>query len=125
MEQFTLGKYLKNPNRKIITQDGRSVRVICVNRINGSYPVVALIRNDKDCESLMSYTIDGKLYDDQDDGCDLFFAPGKKGERWINIFHNSDSVHLVGENAYETKEEARGAVHFLPNVATVKIEWEE
>lgn len=125
MEQFKLEKYLENPHKRIVTRDGRNARVICVNRINNNYPIVALIRNNKDCESLMSYTEEGKLYKEQNDSCDLFFASRKKGERWINIFRNSDSVQLVGENAYKTKEEAKGAVYFLPNVATVKIEWEE
>lgn len=32
MEQFTLEIYLKNPNRKIITRDSRSVRIICTNQ---------------------------------------------------------------------------------------------
>ena len=59
MKQFNLDEYLKNPERKIVTYDGREVRIICVNRIDKDYPVVALVRN-KNVESVESYTKDGK-----------------------------------------------------------------
>lgn len=32
MEQFSLEKYLKNPNRKIVTRGGKSVRIVCADR---------------------------------------------------------------------------------------------
>ena len=32
MKQFNLAEYLKNPERKIVTRDGRSVkRILCVD----------------------------------------------------------------------------------------------
>lgn len=42
MEQFNLKKYLKNPNRKIVTRDGRSMRIVCTDMIGTSYPVIAV-----------------------------------------------------------------------------------
>jgi len=32
MKQFNLAEYLENPNKKIITKDGKSVRILCANR---------------------------------------------------------------------------------------------
>lgn len=31
MEQFSLEEYLENPERKVVTRDGRNVRIICSN----------------------------------------------------------------------------------------------
>ena len=43
MKPFSLEEYLKNPNKKMVTRDGRKVtRVLCTDA-RGSYPVVALI----------------------------------------------------------------------------------
>ena len=77
MKQFNLDEYLKNPERKIVTYDGREVRIICVNRIDKDYPVVALVRK-KNVESVESYTKDGKYINNKIYNHDLFFAPKKK-----------------------------------------------
>ena len=52
MEQFSLEKYLENPNRKVVTRGGRAVRIVCTNRkfkyLNVQYPVMALIKGFDD-----------------------------------------------------------------------------
>lgn len=48
MEQFNLEIYLKNPDQKIVTRDGRSVRIICTNRKSENCPIVALIQDTPD-----------------------------------------------------------------------------
>lgn len=35
MRQFDLDEYLKNPNRKVVTRDGRSVRIVCTDMRSG------------------------------------------------------------------------------------------
>ena len=124
MKQFNLNEYLKNPNRKIITRDGNSVRIICTNKLDNNYPVVALV-SDGDCEKCYSYTTFGKLYINQSicRELDLFFAPVKK-EGWINLF-KVNSTMTTGE-IYNTEEEAKSAIaKSLVYISTVKIEWEE
>ena len=37
MKQFNLKEYLENPERRIITRNGRNVRIICINRKNEKY----------------------------------------------------------------------------------------
>lgn len=32
MKQFSLEKYLANPERKIVTREGKKVRIICTDR---------------------------------------------------------------------------------------------
>ena len=123
MKQFNLEEYLKNPNKKVITRDGRSVRIICTNRLDENYPVIALVKNE-DYEMCYNYTIFGELYTDKNRDCelDLFFVTEKK-EGWINLF-KINSAMTTGE-IYNTEEEAKSAIaKSLVYISTVKIEWE-
>lgn len=125
MEQFSLEKYLENPNRKVVTRDGRSVRIICTNRLDENYPVIALVNNE-DSEGCYSYTKFGTSYIYQNRDCefDLFFAPQKKSS-WINLY-KMNSVISPGPRVYDTKEEAESAAGDKSYyIATTKIEWEE
>lgn len=124
MKEFSLEKYLKNPNRKIVTRDGKSVRIVCTDRLDNNYPVVALV-HDGDCEKCYNYTACGKFntYQNRDTELDLFFAPQKK-EGWINLF-KVNSATTTGE-VYNTEEEAKSAIaKSLVYISTVKVEWEE
>ena len=47
MEQFSLEKYLANPSRKVVTRNGRNVRIICTDRRDLNFPIVTLIENFK------------------------------------------------------------------------------
>lgn len=61
MEQFSLTEYLKNPNRKIITRGGRSVRIVCTDMIGTSHPVIAVCKVDPTHEYCNAYTTDGNV----------------------------------------------------------------
>lgn len=126
MVQFNLEEYKKNPSRKVITRDGRSVRIICTDMIGTSYPVIAVYKVDPTHESCKSYTTDGKLYTKGDADCDLFFAPEKK-EGWINLLRSSCGEVYIGTNyPYKDEKTAKWAVSDKSNVvATCKITWEE
>ena len=125
MKQFNLEEYLTNPTKKVITRDGRSARIVCTNRLDENYPVLALVRNE-DYEMCYSYTQSGKLYTYQTRDCefDLFFAPEKKSA-WINLY-KMNSIIRLGPRAYDTKEEAESAAGDKSYyISTVKVEWEE
>ena len=125
MKQFSLEKYLENPNRKVVTRDGRSARIICTDRLDENYPVLALVNNEG-AEECHSYTTFGKLYTNQKIDCelDLFFAPVKKSA-WINLY-KMNSIISPGPRVYDTKEEAESAAGDKSYyIATTKIEWEE
>lgn len=50
---------------KVETKGGNSVRFICYDKVGNNYPIVVLL-NMNGVECCASYTIDGKLYDDND-----------------------------------------------------------
>ena len=123
MEQFSLEKYLENPNRKIVTRDGRSARIICTDGSNKTYPIFALIQNGE-YKDVLSYTKDGINVEVCESPFDLFFAPEKKSA-WINLY-KMNSIISPGPRAYDTKEEAESAAGDKSYyISTIKIEWEE
>ena len=126
MEQFSLEKYLANPSRKVVTRDGREARIICTDRRDLNFPIIALIENiSGGGEKVCSYTKDGRHYTDCPDIFDLFFAP-EKHEGWINVYRNSDTGHTYAGAVYDSKEDAEKRKVINENcVTTIKIEWEE
>ena len=121
MKQFSLEEYLKNPSKKVVTRDGRKVRIICTDRRNTECPIVALINEECD-EVVYWYSKDGKVIPDDLTDWDLFFAP-EKHEGWINIYKD-EREHYFGKFIYPSKADAE-AVADSTCIATAKIEWEE
>ena len=121
MKPFNIKEYTANSSRKVITRDGRPVRILCTNA-RRTYPIVALIEdkdNKEDC--LHVYLPDGTTSGITKQN-DLFFAPIKR-EGWTNIYKNTQGQLSTGI-IYNTKEEAlRVANH--DSITTTKIEWEE
>lgn len=128
MKQFNLEEYKKNPNRKVITRDGKSVRIVCTDVMGAIYPVLAVCKMNPTHECCKSYTTDGKLYTEGDSGADLFFAPEKK-KGWINVYRDEDKYKLGATYFYPSEQEAKANVAVMGGlykyIATVKIEWEE
>ena len=126
MKQFTLEEYLKNPDRKIITRDGLSARIICTGRKGyNTKPIIALVTIPNGTEVLKSYWEDGV----NTRGCegnpdDLFFTSVKKSG-WINLY-KINSIISPGPRAYDTKKEAESAAGNRSDyISTIKIKWEE
>ena len=125
MKPFNLEEYLTNPSKKVMTREGKPVRIICTNRLSENYPIIALV-NDEDSERCYSYTEFGKFNEHQNIDCDfdLFFAPDKKSG-WINLY-KMNSIISPGPRVYDTKEEAESAAGDKSYyISTIKIEWEE
>ena len=126
MEQFSLEKYLANPSRKVVTRDGRNVKIISTDMNCKNYPIVALVQiSDKYyTEKVNIYTEDGELDIERPYSDDLFFA-SEKHEGWINVYRNNDS-HTYAGAVYDSKEDAEKRKIIDENyVTTIKIEWEE
>ena len=125
MEQFSLEKYLADPSKKLVTRDGRKVRIVCTDA-NMDYPIVALVESmDGTGERVVSFSKEGLYL--RNDVCidDLFFAP-EKHEGWVNVYRNSDSGRVYTGAAYDSKEDAEKRKESGENyVTTIKIEWEE
>ena len=127
MEQFSLEKYLANPSRKVVTGDGRKVKILCTNR-KSPYPIVALVENhDSNTEDVYSYRENGlySLYSLSEEN-NLFFAP-EKHEGWVNLYKwaNKDCAYYIGSICNSKAEAENKGDTSDKYVATIKIEWEE
>lgn len=124
MKQFNLDEYLKNPERKIVTRDGKSVRIICTDAKN-NYPIVALIETSNGKERQpCGYKKDGTYVAGEELSCDLFFAP-EKHEGWLNVYKNAQ-CYVFPSHIYQTKEDAeKYGIDNDSYITTIKIEWEE
>ena len=122
MKPFNLKEYIKNPSRKIVTRDGRNVRIICINA-KGNFPIIALVETHNDTEVALRLKEDGHFYNDTEDPRDLFFATEKQ-ERWINIYEYGRGKYITSEVVYTNKEDAIMGKN-KNYLTTIKIEWEE
>ena len=127
MEKFNLEKYLANPSRKVVTRNGRNVRIVCTDKRDLNFPIIALIETIPGGEEVThSYTKDGKYYTACSDILDLFFAP-EKHEGWVNIYKSNYGGYELSQ-VYQRKEDAETEKYINDSdvyVTTTKIEWEE
>ena len=125
MKQFNLEEYLANPSKKVVTRDGRSVRIVCTDRVSEKeYPLLALVRTDGK-EIVQTYTTNGQYYlGDTNHALDLLFAP-EKHEGWTPVYREPTGKIRFGY-AYSSKKEAEEASKYDTRyVTTAKVEWEE
>ena len=123
MKPFSLKEYLEHPEWKVVTREGRPVRILCTDLDDNDYPVAAVVGNfhvDK-------YTAEGLFQAGKETKYDLFFAP-KKYEGWT-LFVNWESIgpDMLDSIIYATREEAQRMRETHPGKygAIVKLEWEE
>ena len=121
MKHFNLEEYLKNPSKKIVTRDGRDVRIICTDFNNPDFPVVAEIKGYK---WPISFATNGMAIKERQLCSDLFFAP-EKHEGWINIYAGINDNSYPGNHIFKSKEEALESADNYNYVSTIKIEWED
>ena len=126
MKQFNLEEYLKNPSKKIVTRDGRDVRIICTDFDNPDFPIVGEIKGYK---WPISYATNGMAIKERQLCSDLFFAP-EKHDGWINIYFGKDgpiSGNIIFNSKEEAEESSRHRNSFTKDlyITSIKIEWEE
>ena len=126
MKPFNLEEYLKDPSKRVVTRDGRNVRIVCTDRKHSRYPIVALVENKlTEGENSVYYTKEGKFFNDVLTDANLFFVSEKK-EGWINLYRTKTSSQYVTSNLYNSEEKAIEIGKTSENyIATTKIEWEE
>ena len=122
MKPFNLEEYLANPNRKVVTRDGRNARIICTNA-KGNFPIIALVETHNNIEVALRLKEDGHFYNFAEDSRDLFFAM-EKHEGWINIYKYGRGKYITSEIVYTKKEDAIMGKN-KSYLTTIKIEWEE
>ena len=118
MKQFNLKEYLENPSRKVVTRDGRNVKIHCTN-YSAHYPIIAEIQGVGYSDSFYP---DGRYSINAESRNDLFFAP-KRYEGWVNVYKDGDDFYS-SMDIFKTKEKAE-ALSCSSCIATIKIEWDE
>ena len=118
MKPFNIDEYLKNPSKKVVTRDGRNVKIHCTDYI-GFGPIIAKVEGNDFSQMFFS---DGSPCRCEGSTYDLFFAP-EKHEGWINVYKDGDHFYS-SMDIFKTKDKAE-ALSCSSCIATVKIEWEE
>ena len=119
MKQFNLEEYLKNPERKVVTRDGRKVRIICTDFDNPNYPVICEIKGSIWPKS---FSQNGELITGDENSDDLFFAPTIV-KRWGIVYRKAERLFDTREEAEKWMEGAdEGEKRFC---SVCKVEWEE
>ena len=120
MKQFSLEEYLKNPNKKVVTREGKAVKIHCIN-YDSPQPIIAEIEGH---DHSQSFTKDGEYFINGKDNRDLFFA-SVKHEGWINLYKGDNYIGCYVSNPFSSEEKAIEAGKISNSyLKTVKIEWE-
>ena len=121
MKQFSLEEYLKNPSRKVVTRDGRNVKIHCTDLMYGP-PIVAKIEGEYHSHSFYE---DGSWCRNVESPRDLFFATEKR-ELWINVFEDTIGSSCVESCIFKSREDAeKAAKNYSVYITTIKMDWEE
>lgn len=96
MKQFNLKEYLKNPSLKVVTRDGKEVRIVCTDA-KQDYPIIALVKINEETETTIYLKENGRWNEGVEDEWDLFFSPTKKRKFDPHTLQPFDKV-LVRDN---------------------------
>ena len=123
MKQFNLQEYLAHPERKVVTRDGRPVRIICTDSDAEGGPIVAIVTMDDNKKRVLNYNENGTFFGlDSASVDDLFFAPTIV-KRWGIVYRKAERLFDTREEAEQWMEEAdEGEKKFC---SVCKVEWEE
>ena len=123
MKQFNLQEYLAHPERKVVTRDGRPVRIICTDSDAEAGPIVAIVTKDDNKKKVLLYHENGTYFGlDSASVDDLFFAPTIV-KRWGIVYRKAEHLFDTREEAEKWMEEAdEGEKRFC---SVCKVEWEE
>ena len=125
MKPFNLEEYLKNPNREVVTRDGRLAEIKSIDKSLPRFPILASITDKFGNKHFTKYMTNGRVSVELESIHDLFFAPIKHTD-YINLYRNEFS-YFLGCGEYSTEEEAKkvAARAGVTYITTIKAEWEE
>ena len=120
MKPFNLKEHLEHPDWKVVTREGRPVRIFYTELGDSDYPVLAVISNWYP----QKFTAGGLFNASKETKYDLFFAPERQHEGWVNVTRSVANNEVFCGKIYASKLEAEIDADDC-TLATVKIEWEE
>ena len=119
MKPFSIKEHLEHPDWKVVTREGRPVRIVYTELDDSVYPVVAVINN----WHAQKFTAGGLFQAGKKMKYDLFFA-SERHEGWVNVTRSvADNEAFCGK-IYASQLEAEINADDC-TLATVKIKWEE
>lgn len=127
--KFSLEEYLKDPLRRVVTRDGREVRIKCTDMDgDDDMVIVGLVRYSRTGKEMpQSWTKEGQYFPEAGEtACDLFFEDSKEPivrKGWVNIYKSSDGRVILG-SVRKSKEEAEQASRG-DSIDTIEISWKE
>ncbi len=72
-KQFNLEDWLKDKSQNVVTRCGYRVRIVCWDRKDEKYPIIALVDSEENYEKVQSYTTNGRIWEHTtEDYLDLF-----------------------------------------------------
>lgn len=91
---------------RIVTEDGRSARIVCWDRKDNYYPIIALIEKSHGCEEISYFTVNGMYYRDKESCYDLMlevpeYTTFKDGD--VITFDECETILIVKGNPYKDK----------------------
>lgn len=109
---------------KVITREGRPVRIVCFDQ-KGRYNLVGLVTTNENTEEANVYTKNGKFVEGRESTEDLFMAP-----KIITKFVTRcmiDGEEELGSIFFDTEGEAEecGKCSISNFLGVAKVEWEE
>ena len=123
MKQFSLEEFKKNPNRKVVTRSGRTVRILCTDA-KGDCPIFGLALGVDNCEFPIMCSAIGETEFEEDD---IFFDVEKK-EGYINLYRSKLGIssHQTSFGILSKEQAEREAAEYPDDfIATAKVTWEE
>ncbi len=121
MKPFNLEE--SKAGKPVCTRDGNPARIICWDRKDDEFPIVALVY-EFGKEFTKTYRIDGRYFSDCNDDSDLMMHSVKK-EGWVNVYKN-ESGYETGVTVYDDEDSSIIIGRTYDRyITTVKIEWEE
>ena len=128
MKQFSLDEYLADTTKRVVTRDGKDVRIICTDRKSPNikhsrYPIIALINIGK-FEEAFSYLQNGSFNTNGPHYLDLFFAQTKHS-RWVYLYRQFEDSIVYASEAFTSHEAAEEDMRKHNGFGLTEITWEE
>lgn len=97
MKQFNLDTWLQDKSRKVVTRDGKPIRIVCIDSPILHHPIVGFVECD-----LFTWTDDGKvIYGGKcEDKNDLLFADEEEKQQSIEIPFGAKDSEFVKDEYY-------------------------
>ena len=126
MKQFSLEEFKKNPTRKVVTRDGKNVRIICTDA-KGDYPVIGLIRSLDNEDYPWRFRMDGAILENEENENDLFFDT-VTNDGWVNLYRTKSEMITFGyfrKTIEDAVKEIDNKSNDCRHIDTEKLTWEE